>query len=155
MLPVNERLFEYETVTEEELILAVPASFQLFQTENVQGRRYSSIDANILNGQPFVMITEAQVMQKELSNLCTDYNITLKKAVAVKSLSAQIAMVRAGMGMALLPASIAYLCTGEEVTFYSFKQELSSRKVIALWTKTRPLMQMSRALVDCMKEIVW
>lgn len=81
------------------------------------GRRYPAIDASALNGQPFIMITKAQVK----------------------------------VGMALLPASIARMRIKGEVTFYSFKQELPHREVIALWSKSRPLIQTAKALVNCMK----
>lgn len=155
VLPVNERIFDYEKVAEEELILAVPAIYPPFQAEAMQGRRYPAIDAATLNGKPFVMVTEAQVMQKELNNLCVDCSISLKKAAVVKSLGAQISMVRAGVGMALLPASIARFGTKDEVIFYSFKQELPHRGVIALWSKSRPLTQTARVLVNCMKAVAW
>ncbi len=155
VLPINERLFEYETVVEEELILAVPVTYPPFQTERIPERRYPAIDASVLNGQPFVMLTETQVMQKELNNLCLDYKISLKKMAIVKSLVAQIAMVRTGVGMALLPTSIARIGTENEVRYYSFKQELPHREVVALWSKSRPLTQTAKALVYCMKSVVW
>lgn len=155
VLPVSQRLFEYETVTEEEIILAVPKDYPLLESEIVKGRRYPAINTNALNGRPFVMITDAQVMQKELNNLRIDYNLNLKKVAVVKSLAAQISMVRAGVGMALLPVSIARLGAKDEVRFYSFKQEIPRREVIALWSKSQPLTQTARAFVDCMKRVSW
>lgn len=153
MLPVNERLFAYEKVMEEELILAVPASLPRYTAECMENRKYPVIDAAQINGKAFVMITENQVMQKTLDNLCKDFSLTLRKAAVVKSLEAQIAMVRSGVGMALVPSGITGFCSEGDVAFYSFWQELPKRQVAAIWPKDRQLNQPTRALVNLMKKL--
>lgn len=157
MLPVEERLFCYEKIMEEELVLAVPASFRKFKiienASSVLHRTYPVIDASEINGESFVMITESQVMQKELENLCACYGLEVKKAAVVKSLEAQIAMVRAGVGMALVPTGIDSFCAEGEVVFYSFQQELPKREVVAMWRKDRQLNQATRDLIEVMKAL--
>ncbi len=155
MLPVNEHIFAYEKVAEEELILAVPASYRTFHSEQLENRKYPAIDIRLLDGQSFVMVTEAQVMQRQLNNLCEEYNIRLKRAATVKSLDAQIAMVRAGVGMALLPTGIERFCSKDEVCFYSFKQNLPHREVAVIWPKKNQLSSIMRSFVECMKGIEW
>lgn len=155
MLPINERIFCYERIMEEELILAVPVSFEHILAEKMSGRKYPAIDVAQLNNMPFVMITENQVIQKALDNLCADYALNLKKAAVVKSLGAQIAMVRAGVGIAMVPSGITGFCSQNEVVFYSFKQELPKRHVVALWRKDRQLNQATRTLIEMMKQIIW
>jgi DNA-binding transcriptional LysR family regulator len=73
----------------------------------------------------------------------------------VKSLEAQIAMVRAGVGMALLPSGIERFCSPNEVTYYSFKQDLPKRDVVVMWQRDRQLNQVTRDLIDMMKNISW
>lgn len=155
MLPVNERLFQYEKITEEELILAVPKSYPEFPTASVPNRKYPSIDAKLLNNHHFVMITEGQFMQQALYNLASDHSLSLQKAAVVKSLEAQIAMVRAGVGIALLPCGIESFCSLDEVTFYSIKQDLPKREVVVMYKQGQPLTQVTSALVNIMKEISW
>lgn len=155
MLPVNDRLFQYEKIAEEELILAVPNSYPPFSAAALPNRKYPAVDAETLNGQLFVMITEGQWMQQALGNLMTDQNISLRKAAVVKSLEAQIAMVRAGVGMALLPSGIERFCSEGEVTLYSLRQELPKREVVVMWQKDRQLNRVTKELVLTMKEIVW
>lgn len=155
MLPVDERLFTYEKVMEEELLLAVPAAFPPMPAQTVPGRKYPAIDASQADGLGFIIITETQVMHKALSDICADYGIHIRTAAVVKSLSAQMAMVRAGVGVALLPSGIENLCAQGEVRFYSFKQCLPKREIAALWRRDQRLSQPARDLIAAMKDMQW
>ncbi len=74
LLPIDKRLFEYEPVVEEELILAVPSSYPSFPATDVPERKHPAVDAAVMNGASMVMLTDAQFMQKQLENLILDYN---------------------------------------------------------------------------------
>ncbi|MBQ0017897.1 MAG: LysR family transcriptional regulator [Clostridiales bacterium] len=153
LMPVDKRIFSYEKIAEEEIVLAVPTSFPEMNAEKTSCRKYPAIDARELDGCSYVSITESQVMQKTLENICRDYGISVEKAAVVKSLEAQIAMVRAGVGMALVPTGIETFCSGDEVRFYSFKQELPRREVVAMWKKNRALSQATQELLEIIKNI--
>ena len=155
MLPVDEKLFAYEKIMEEEMILAVPAEYPGFNAYAVSNRRYPAIDVSAIDGENFVMITEAQVMQQILNNLCDEYHLNLKKAAVVKALEAQINMVRRGIGMAVVPTGIERFCNPGEVRFYSFKQELPRREVAVMWRKDRKPPKTVTDLIAIMKQINW
>ncbi len=155
MLPLDERKFCYEKITEEELILVVPSSYQSLPAQQWNDRKYPAIDASVINHQPLVMITENQWMQQALEQMAKDYQLSFRKATIVKSLEAQIAMVRAGVGMALLPSGVERFCTPNEVTCYSFVQQLPKREVVVMWQKERYLNQAMQHLIDTMKKILW
>lgn len=155
ILPLDERKFCYEKITEEELILVVPSSHPPFPTQQLHDRKYRAIDASVINHQAFVMITENQWMQQALEQMAEDYQLSFRKAAIVKSLEAQIAMVRAGVGMALLPSGVERFCTQNEVTCYSFVQKLPKREVVIMWQKERYLNQAMHDLIDTMKKISW
>ena len=151
MLPLDGRIFSYEKVAEEELLLAVPASYNLFQTQVVAGLRYSAINVKDIDGHPFVMLTESQFMQKQLQNLIMDYKLTLRTAAVVKSLGSQISMVRAGVGIALVPSGIERFCSKEEVVFYSFAERLPKREAVVMWRKDRKLSAIENELKAIIK----
>ena len=155
MKPIDERLFCFERIAEEELILAVPKSFRDLAAERIPERKYPAIDASEIDRESFVMITEGQWMQQALNHLALDYHLSLKRTAVVKSLEAQIAMVRAGVGMALLPSGIERFCSPDEVKYYSFKQALPKRDVVVMWQRDRRLNQAVRALIEIMKEVSW
>lgn len=155
LLPIDKRLFNYETVVEEELVLAVPRAYPQYETTCTPNRKYPAVDARVLNGQKLVMLTETQFMQKQLDNLRIDYALTVRPAAIVKSLEAQIAMVRAGVGMALMPSGIERFCNVDEVVFYSFTQSLPKREVVVVWRKDRKLSKVAEELKSVIRSIEW
>lgn len=155
MLPVDEKLFTYDKIMEEEMVLAVPADYPEFSASAAPDRRYPVIDVREIDGGDFVMITESQVMQQILNDLCVEYRLNLKKAAVVKALEAQINMVRSGIGMAVVPTGIERFCNPDEVRFYSFAQELPRREVVVMRRKDRKQTQAVSDLISIMKQINW
>lgn len=155
LLPIDDRLFYYEEVVEEELILAVPSSFSPFKTSPIRDRKYPAVDVNMLNGQKMVMLTDGQFMQEQLDNLGLDYKIKLETSTIVKSLEAQIEMVKADVGCALVPSDIERLCTDSSVTFYSFVPPLPKREVVVMWRKDRKLSKTAEELKNVIHSIAW
>lgn len=151
MLPVDEQSFTYEKLYDEEIVLAVPASYPELEAEESVGRSYPAIDIKKIDGQSFVFITETQYMQRILDGLCKKYGISLHTSVSVKSLEAQIEMVKAGLGMALVSSGMRGFCREDEVRFYSFKQKLPKREVVAVWRSDSQPTQLERELVDVIK----
>lgn len=155
LLPIDSRIYDWEKIVEEELILAVPSTMPKLSTTEVPDRKYPAVSAKALNGQELVMLTEAQFMQKQLMNLALDYQLELRTAAVVKSLEAQIAMVRAGIGMAVMPSGIERFCNPGEVTFYSFIQPLPHRDLVVMWRKDRQLSQAALELKEVIRSIAW
>jgi len=184
MLPIDERIFKWEKIFEEELVLAVPCNSPQFDAKLMKARKYPAIEAKTLvlavpcnspqfdaklmkarkypaieaktiDGLPFIMLTDSQFMQKQLKNVMTDYSISLKIAAVVKGLEAQIEMVKAGVGLALVPSGIARFCNPTEVSFYSFVQNLPRREVIIMWRKDRSLSKIAEELKKVIHSIDW
>ena len=155
LLPVDERRFYSELLTEEELVLAVPAAFPQPRAEGTQTGRYPLVDVRELDAMAFVMLTDPQFMQRQLETLAQVYQLRLGTAAVVKSIEAQIEMVRAGVGVALVPSGVERFCLGKEVAFYSFRQPLPKRKVAVIWRKDRALSSVARELKDIIRSILW
>lgn len=155
LLPIDERLFIWEKVMEEEMVLAVPHSYSLFPVTHLPNRKFPAIEMEELNRKPLVMLTETQYMQKQLNNLVIDYKVKLTTAAIVKSLEAQIEFVKAGVGMALVPSGIKRFCTDSSVAFYSFIPELPKREVVVMWRKDRKLSKVAEELVSVIHSIEW
>ena len=155
LLPADGRIFAWEKVVEEELVLAAPASWPALPAAAAPGRRYPAVDAAVLDGQSLVTLTDAQYMHRQLENLTAEYRLSVRTAAVVKSLEAQIAMVRAGVGMALAPSGIERFCGPGEVVFYSFVQDLPKREVAVLWRKDRRLSKAAEELKAVIRSIEW
>lgn len=155
LLPIDKRLFEYEPVVEEELILAVPSSYPSLSTTSTEDRKHPAVDAAVMNEASMVMLTDAQFMQKQLENLLLDYKLKVSTAAIVKSLEAQIEFVKAGMGMALMPSGIERFCKPGDVVFYSFTDPLPKREVVVMWRKDQKLSKVATELKDVIHSIEW
>lgn len=148
LLPIDERLFMWEKVMEEELVLAVPSGYQNIPSMAVPERKFPAIKVEELDTKPLVMLTEMQYMQKQLNNLVIDYKIKPATVAVVKSLEAQIEFVKAGVGMALVPSGIERFCTDSSVKFYSFIPSLPKREVVVMWRRDRKLSKAAEELVS-------
>ncbi len=155
LLPLDERLFQWEKVTEEELILAAPAAMAPLPAAEVPGRRFPALDAAVLEDKPFVMLTDTQYMQQQLTDLLGRTGIRVRKAAVVKSLEAQIEMVKAGVGMALMPSGIERFCSDAKAKLYSFTQPLPRREVVVMWQKDRQLPKAAQELKAVIRGIAW
>ena len=155
LLPVDKRLFQYEKVMEEELLLAVPSSAEKLPSTELPGRMYPAIPVRSIDGQALVMLTDTQFMQRQLEDLRINYGLALRPAAVVKSLEAQIEMVKAGVGMALTPSGIVRFCTDFSVDFYSFTDPLPKREVVVIWRKDRKLSMVAEELKGVFKSIPW
>ncbi|MBQ6470516.1 MAG: LysR family transcriptional regulator [Victivallales bacterium] len=155
MLPIDDRIFAWRKIMEEELLLAVPAAHPPLRAKRLPGRKYQAIDVRYLDGKRLVKLTEAQYMQRLLDNLSADYGLSIGTAAVVKSLGAQVSMVRAGVGLALLPSGIERFCGKDEVAFYSFVQELPRREVVVMWRKECRLSTVAEELKSVICDISW
>ena len=155
LLPIDDRLFKWEKIVEEELILAVPASYPSFPTKSIPGRRYGAVETSTLNEQSMVMLTETQFMQRQLQMLLDDSGVKVSTAAIVKSIEAQIEFVKAGVGMALVPSGIERFCTDSSVTFYSFADDLPRREVVVMWRTDQKLSKTAEELKEVIHSIRW
>ena len=155
LLPIDARVFSWEKVVEEELVLAVPSSHTSIPAIAVPDRKYKAVDAAALDGQSLVMLTDTQYMQKKLQNILIEKKININTAAIVKSLEAQIEFVKAGIGMALVPSGIERFCNDDSVTFYSFIDTLPKREVVVMWRKDRKLSKVAMELKNVIHSIEW
>ena len=156
-LPVDETLFEYVSVRKDYCILAVPAGSETDGKlkKNITGEKngYKAVDFKLLNGSDFVMLSESQLMQKILDNACSKYDISLNRIVECRSLEAELALVKEGVGPALLPSgmlreNIPGICC------YSFIQDLPVREIVAVWRKGYKQSAAVKDFLNIMKKIL-
>ena len=151
----DNKSYIYETVMEEELVLAVPSKDAVFTTEVHENRKYPAINAELINNKALVQLTDRQFMQIQLNAFLKKYHLSVKTAAIVKSLEAQIEMVKAGVGMAIVPSGIDRFCAHDEVVFYSFVQELPKREVAVMWRREKKLSETAEELKNMILDIKW
>ena len=158
-LPVDERVFDYVRVAEEELLVAVRENNSLDKklSEVCFKNEKSSlpvIDINHLNGENFVMLTENQVMQRILDDMCYDSGVKLSPVVVVKSIEAQIEMVRMDIGAALVPEGIKKI-GNKDIRYYRVSYNLPKRQLAAVYPKNKQLSGVVNDFIQTAKLIKW
>ena len=155
LLPVDEKRFCYEKLAEEEIVLAVPASWERLPAAVCSGRRYPAVTTAVLTQHPLVMLTEAQYMQQQVDDLLYGGESSAAPAVVVKSLEAQIEMVRSGVGMAVVPSGVEQFCRDGSVIYYSFSDQLLKREPAVIWRKGVKLSRTAQELISVIKTVEW
>ncbi len=155
LLPVDEKRFSYEKLAEEEILLAVPAAWEKLPAAACSGRKYPAVSTAVLRKYPLVMLTEAQYMQQQVDGLLYGGESSAAPAVVVKSLEAQIEMVRSGVGMAVVPGGVEQFCRDGSVTYYSFSDQLLKRTPAVIWRKGVKLSRTAQELISVIKTIEW
>ena len=155
LLPVDEKRFSCEKLAEEEIVLAVPAKWEKLPAKKCSGRRYPAVSTEILRKYPLVMLTEVQYMQQQVDDLLYGGEGRTAPAAVVKSLEAQIEMVRSGVGMAVVPSGVERFCREGSVSFYSFSDQLLKREPAVIWRKGVKLSKTAQELIGVIKTIEW
>ena len=160
-MPERISRFCCKKIYEEEILLAVPYNDSLRERIDknvvvIPGKKYKAVDAKIISNEAVVMITETQIMQKVLDDLCYELQISVKKAAVVKSLDAQIQMVRNGVGIALVPSGIAQMeYLNKDIVFYSLVQNIPRREVVMLYNKDSYLSGVTKDVMQMIQESKW
>ena len=91
-------------------------------------------------------------MQKMLDDICTEYGIVYGSSVTCTSIKAQIAMIREGLGIAIVPAG-----TGNEksdgVRYYSIKQRLPKREIVVAYRKEQYLSKPMKDFIEVLRSL--
>ena len=141
-LPVDRTLFTTELLFVDENVIA---AFEPLPGQVVQGRKLPVIKAAVLNGQPFAMLNDDHLMQKELDELIRSHNLWLRKEVECTSLEALVEMVKEGIGSAFIPACLA---KDPSLHYYSIKETVPNREIVVMYRKEQYL---SKAVQDLKK----
>ena len=157
-LPVDENKFEYELMMQEEVILAVPkisavnVSLQNKQKQD-EAHTFPVVDIRSIDGADYVSLTETQPTQILMNGFCKEYELTVRTAVRCMSIETQFSMVKAGIGLALIPSSIAKYVDTDSVAFYSIEQETPDRKMAVIYRKGQYLSEAALALKEIMTSV--
>ncbi|MCR5041206.1 MAG: LysR family transcriptional regulator [Clostridia bacterium] len=146
--PADDHLFVSDEILTEEIILAAPKDLSP-KTESIPGRRHPAVDFSILDGADVITLFDFYLMQRLLDETCRNEKISFSTHVTCCGIETQLAMVKHGLGVALVPSG-ADMTEDDSLSFYSFVQELPRRKIIAVRRKgqycSRPMTEIIRIM---------
>lgn len=157
-LPVDKNKFSYELMMKEEVILAVPKILPSFKdlsskTEIIEDRLYPALDINSIAGASYVCLSDSQPTQKLMNDFQKEYDFSVRTAVKCMSIETQYSMVKSGIGLALIPSSVAKYSADDSIAYFSVKQSTPRRDMAVIYRKGQYLSKAVIALKNIMTSI--
>ena len=148
---VDTKTLDVIEVMNEEVVLAVPSGM-VKPAQTALGRKYPAVDISVLSAADVITLAKGQLMQRLLDNACEEYGITYRTSVCCTSIEAQLAMVKAGLGIALVPSGTDKL-KSDGIGYYSIVQELPKRPIYAAYRKGQYLSKPMLYFIDVLKTL--
>lgn len=157
-LPVDSRIFFSHLMMKEEVLLAVNTQTELYRNlaqtaEKVPKRKYPAVNIKHLANEAFATLAAQQPTQKRLDEICASAGFQVQCAVECRTIETQFAMVRAGIGAALVPSGISEFSNADRVAFFSFIQEVPYRDMAVVYRRGQYLSQAVKDLIDIMTHL--
>jgi LysR family hydrogen peroxide-inducible transcriptional activator len=141
-LPLAESRLEVRTLFEEELLLALPLEHPL--------TRQRSIRPADLDGQRLIVLQEGHCLGDQVLHFCDRNHACPCISFRSAQLETVLALVRAGMGISLVPAMAIRKPRPDAPVFRSLTAPRPQRTMVAVWPKCRPL---GRAAAEFLKGV--
>lgn len=139
-LPIADSRVETRVLFEEELLLALPPNHPL--------TRRRSIRPADLDGQQLIVLQEGHCLGDQVLRFCDRNEACPHIIFRSAQLETILALVRAGMGISLVPAMAIQESRPDAPAFRSLTTPRPQRTIVAVWAKNRPL---GRAAAEFLK----
>jgi LysR family hydrogen peroxide-inducible transcriptional activator len=141
----DERLAIRELFTEE-LLLALPPGHPL--------RRKRTVNATDLEGERLIIMKEGHCLGDQVLRFCGRSEVRTQISFRSAQLETIQSLVRAGLGISLIPAMALRSEPGDPLEYRSLKPPRPERKIIAVWPKQRPPNRAALALLKGMGSVL-
>ncbi|MCD1260293.1 LysR family transcriptional regulator [Paenibacillus athensensis] len=146
-LPLFEDSLVYETLLEEEIVLAVPPAHPL-------ATRTSPVDLAELGHERFIALKKGQGFRKLTLELCQQAGITPEIVFESSNMETVQSLVAAGMGIAFVPYLISRRSFSELAPVHVPLQGRPVRKLVIASRRGRYISKAAEAFISTMKRVV-
>ncbi|MCQ2495296.1 MAG: LysR family transcriptional regulator [Lachnospiraceae bacterium] len=155
--PVDTKIFDCENILKDECVIAVPKGSAVDKklaaaAKRDKKRNYPAVDIRLIDKADFISLPEPQIMQRIMTGICEDYDISVNTIVTCTSLSASMALVKAGVGAAMVPMSVT-TDYRDSVCCYSVTEDIPHRDIVVVYRKGQVLNRAVRRFIDLLKQI--
>lgn len=146
-LPMREESLIYETLLEEEIVLAVPPRHPLTQAKE-------PISISQLEKEAFIALKKGQGFRKLTLDLCQNAGIVPNIVFESSNMETVQSLVAAGMGIAFVPYLISKRSFSELSPVHLTLEGRPTRTLVIAYRKGRYLSKAAEAFVSTMKEVM-
>lgn len=146
-LPLREDSLVYETLLEEEIVLAVPPRHPLTQSKE-------PISISQLEKEAFIALKKGQGFRKLTLDLCQNAGIVPNIVFESSNMETVQSLVAVGMGIAFVPYLISKRSPNELSPIHLALEGRPVRTLVIAYRKGRYLSKAAEAFVSTMKEVM-
>jgi LysR family hydrogen peroxide-inducible transcriptional activator len=146
-LPLKEESLVYETLLEEEIVLAVPPQHPFAQ-------RKTAIHLNELGQEAFIALKKGQGFRKLTLELCQQAGFTPNIVFESSNMETVQSLVAAGMGIAFVPYLISRRIGSEHAPIHLSLEGRPTRTLVIACRKGRYISKAAEAFIDTMKQVM-
>ncbi len=128
--PIHDPRLEVRELFAEELLLALPPGHPL--------TRQRAVNAADLKGERLIVMKEGHCLGGQVLGFCDRRDLRPQISFRSAPLETVQALVRAGLGISLIPAMASRNDHDDLLEYRSLKPPRPERKIIAVWPKQRP-----------------
>jgi LysR family transcriptional regulator, hydrogen peroxide-inducible genes activator len=141
--PIHDERLEVRELFTEELLLALPPGHPFL--------RKRTVNVADLESERLIVMKERHCLGDQVMRFCERSDLRTQISFRSAQLETIQALVRAGLGISLIPAmALRGLTQGGSLEYRSLKSPRPERKIVAVWPKQRPP---GRAGTEFLKEV--
>jgi DNA-binding transcriptional LysR family regulator len=148
MLPLQHDSLVFETIYEEEIVLAVPPKHPL------AARKSGTVEIGELANEPFIALKKGQGLRKLTHELCEEAGFSPNIVFESSVMETVQSLVAAGMGIAFVPYMISRHVTGELSPVNLRLAPAPTRTLVIAYRKGRYLSKAAEAFKDTISEVM-
>lgn len=144
--PIRDERVQTETLFSEELFVVLSTKHPLVKKKTLR--------TPDLDSERFIVMKEGHCLGDQVLDFCTRRNFhprVLCRSAQVETISA---LVRAGMGISLIPAMARHATQQPQLSYRSLSPPKPHRKVVALWLRDHPLTRAPGAFLHHLRKTV-
>lgn len=157
-LPIEDKLFSYEPILTEEILIVLPPNHALHNKSNIEFSNKSyhpSLNLKLLSEESFIMLKQNQKLRQIAVNLCKLAGFKPKVVLESKSIETVHALALAGIGITFIPDTLTWSLHKQDYQMYYSIEELNARRtLVAAYRKGRYLSVAAREFIEIMKNIL-
>lgn len=157
-LPVEEKLFQYESILTEEILVVVPPQHPLKSklTKKLHNHHlHPKIHLNELKDEPFILLKQDQKLHQIATQLCKEAGFKPRIILESESIEAAHALSTAGMGVTFVPDTLTlFTQMPQSPLYFSIADESPKREMVVSYRKGRYLSKAANEFILIMKDIL-
>lgn len=148
---IDDTAFQEIEFVQEEFLFAVPKMLIESMPSDKQPKELSYIDMGIFEEQPFVMLGTQVHMHRLLDQICKNNGFLPKKSVTCTSLNTAYSMVKAGIGVTIIPYSAYRYDRCREVVYFHIRNNDIMRDLNIYYKKERYLTKAMKGFIEVLQ----